>query len=82
MPLRLTTAISCQGTSDSLTVDVDEFRQALDGAVRIARSFDQGVAECGLKCPGSILALDGHLDPHYAAMGLAKAAPLNTRFPC
>jgi hypothetical protein len=82
MPLRLTTAISCHGTSDNLEVDLGEFRTALDGAVRIARSFDLGVAECGLRCSGPILALDPHLEPYYGQLGLPKSPPLNTRFPC
>lgn len=63
-------------------MDVSEFRVALDGAVRIARNFDAGVAECGLKCNPQILALDSHLDPHYKALDQNKAAALNTAFPC
>lgn len=80
MPLRLTSPITCEGTSDNLIVDIDEFRTALDGAVRIARNFDRGVAECGLKCDPRILALDDHLDPHYGSA--VKAPRLDTRFPC
>ncbi len=47
------------------------------------RSFDDGLSECGLVCPGSILALDGRLDPYYRSdHGEHKASPVNTHFPC
>jgi hypothetical protein len=84
MPIRMTTAIDCQGSSDNLRVDIDEFRTVLDGAVRIARSFHVGVAECGLSCSPAILALDKSLDPHYGpGVGIAqKGQRLDTRFPC
>ena len=84
MPIRLTTPITCQGSSDNLKIDVDEFRRTLDGAVRIARNFGRGVAECGLTCPPFILALDRSLDAHYTVETHAeiKGNPLDTRFPC
>ena len=78
LPLRTTGPVSCRGTSDAITVDAAEFRAALDGAVRAARSFDDGVSECGLTCDARILALDesnaGHLPP--------GAKGLSTKFPC
>jgi hypothetical protein len=61
---------------------LDEFRMVIDGAIRIARSFDGGLAECGLICPSSVLALDGHLDGLYGQQGMLKGAPVNTGFPC
>ena len=92
MPLRLTTPITCQGSSDNLKVDIPEFRVALDGAVRIARSFDDGTAECGTVCPLGILGLDKSLDPLYKRSQsdqqnflnkpASKPLALNTRFPC
>jgi len=80
MPMRLTTDITCQGTSDNLVLDINEFRVVLDGAVRIARSFDMGVAECGLKCNPRILALDKNLNDYYGST--AKEEPLSLFFPC
>lgn len=65
MPLRSQTRESCIGSSDTITVPIDEFRETIDGAVRIARSFDDGLSECGLTCPPSILALDKRLDSYY-----------------
>mmetsp|Transcript_30022 Transcript_30022/g.28699 ORF Transcript_30022/g.28699 Transcript_30022/m.28699 type:complete len:155 (-) Transcript_30022:228-692(-) len=82
MPLRSLQRETCIGTSDDVIIPVIEFTTLIDGAVRIARSFDNGLAECGLICPPSVLALDGHLDPLYAVMKSQKGAPVNTRFPC
>jgi hypothetical protein len=82
MPLRSLQRETCIGTSDDVLIPVEEFKTLIDGAVRIARSFDNGLAECGLVCPSSILALDGHLDPLYSAKGLQKGISVNTRFPC
>lgn len=81
MPIRSLTRETCHGTSDNVRVDIDEFRRTLDGAVRIARSFDDGLSECGLKCPPQVLALDEHLNPHYKE-GEMRSAPINTIFPC
>ena len=49
LPMRSTQAVSCRGSSDAIPVDVADFRRALDAALRLARSFDDGVSECGLK---------------------------------
>lgn len=38
MPLRASSRETCRGSSDSVTVPIDEFRAVVDGAVRIARS--------------------------------------------
>jgi hypothetical protein len=81
MPIRTLTRESCVGSSDNVHVPIDEFRNTIDGAVRIARSFDDGISECGLQCPGSILALDNRLNSHYKN-GERKENPINTKFPC
>ena len=121
MPVRPSVRETCSGSSDSVTVPVDELTRTVDGAVRIARlvlsimhavswvcmfvlyydysdnyyvcmlmrtivsiwnrNFGRGLAECGLQCPGSILALDASLNNYYKN-GERKAAPINTRFPC
>jgi len=81
MPLRSLQRESCVGSSDNVVVPVDEFAKAIDGALRLARSFDDGLSECGLVCPPSILALDGRLDGHYTS-GQRKGRPVDTRFPC
>jgi hypothetical protein len=52
------------------------------GALRAARSFDVGLSECGLRCPGPVLAIDRHLDPFYAILGERKSQPINLQFPC
>jgi hypothetical protein len=63
-------------------VPIDEFTRTIDGALRVARSFDDGLSECGLVCPEGILALDSRLNEHYALTGTRKGNPYNTRFPC
>ena len=80
MPLRATARETCVGTSDNVIVPIDEFRKTMDGAVRIARSFDDGIAECGLVCPGGILALDKSVNNYYKPG--ERTQPVNTRFPC
>lgn len=72
MPVRSQTRETCVGSSDTVTVPIDEFRKALDGAVRMARSFDDGLSECGLTCPPSILALDKRLDGYYGKKRLSE----------
>jgi hypothetical protein len=81
MPVRATQRETCQGTSDNVVVPMNEFKMALDGAVRIARSFDDGLSECGITCPPGLLALDPRLDNYYPP-GQKKSAPINTFFPC
>ncbi|RYH27483.1 hypothetical protein EON65_13270 [archaeon] len=81
MPVRAHTRETCVGSSDTITVPIDEFRQVLDGAVRLARQFDTGLAECGLECDGGILALDKKYDGLYGS-SFKKAKTVNTRFPC
>ena len=78
LPLRSTQPVTCKGTSDAIPVDSGEFRRALDAAVRLARSFDDGVAECGLTCDARVLALDAG-NAKFLPPG---ARPLATRFPC
>ncbi|GMI43178.1 hypothetical protein TrCOL_g12197 [Triparma columacea] len=82
MPMRTRERVTCQGSSDNVKVDVEEFRRVLDGAVRMARSFDDGISECGLKCPGGILALDNGRDEMYSKLGVNKESRPDTRFPC
>lgn len=82
MPLRATQRETCVGSSDNVVMPLEEFRRTIDGAIRIARSFDSGLAECGLVCSSAVLALDGHLDGLYGSMGMQKGAPINTGFPC
>lgn len=81
MPVRATQRETCQGSSDNVFVPLDEFKSTLDGALRIARSFDDGLSECGLKCSPGLLALDPRLDRHYPP-GQKKSQPINTHFPC
>eukprot|EP01032_Pedospumella_encystans_P018298 gene18298-20835_t len=81
MPIRSTRRETCVGSSDTVTVPIEEFERTVDGAVRIARSFDDGLSECGLVCPPAILALDGRLDRYYKSHE-RKSTPINTRFPC
>ncbi len=66
--------------SDNVMVPIDEFRKTLDGAIRIARSFDDGLSECGLVCPWNIAAIDqGHAGFLPAGQ---YVKPLDTKFPC
>lgn len=82
MPVRATKRESCQGTSDSVTVPILDFIAAMDGALRIARNFDDGISECGLNCPKEILAIDKRLDSQYKRLGMKKANSLVLAFPC
>ena len=82
MPLRSQQRETCQGTSDNVVVSIDEFRKTVDAAVRIARNFDDGLAECGLVCPLGILALDRSLDNEYSRHKMVRSAPQSTVFPC
>lgn len=81
MPLRSLTRETCVGSSDNVKIPIDEFRKTMDGALRIARSFDDGLSECGLICPSEILALDDRLNKYYKS-GETHSKPVNTRFPC
>ncbi|KAJ8604087.1 hypothetical protein CTAYLR_001728 [Chrysophaeum taylorii] len=79
LPMRSTRPVTCRGSSDSIPVDPRDFEAALDAAVRLARSFDDGVAECGLRCDPRILALDPHIP---ADLRPPNPNPLSTKFPC
>ena len=81
MPLRATTRETCQGSSDNVVVPISEFKQTMDGAIRIARNFDDGLSECGLTCSPTILAMDSHLDSYYKKNEKKLNKP-NLRFPC
>jgi capsular polysaccharide biosynthesis protein len=81
MPLRSLNRETCVGSSDNVKISIDEFRKTMDGALRIARSFDDGLSECGLICPSEILALDDRLNKYYKS-GEKRSKPVNTRFPC
>ena len=37
LPMRTTTRVSCSGSSDSIPVEVPEFKRTMDAAVRLAR---------------------------------------------
>ena len=83
MPLRASERETCQGSSDNVKVPIEEFRRTLDGAVRLARGYDDGISECGAVCPAGILALDQTLDKSYGADTRSmKGPPVSTRFPC
>ena len=82
IPIRSRTRETCQGSSDNVLVPIPEFRSALDAALRVARQHDNGISECGLQCPGEILALDKALVPYYAKAGMRPSPSVNTRFPC
>ena len=81
MPLRSNIKETCEGTSDNVIVPIDEFRQTMDGALRLARNFDDGISECGLVCPPAFLALDPRLEPHYKP-GEPRSEKADTSFPC
>lgn len=81
MPLRSSNRETCHGSSDNVLVPVDEFRKTMDGALRLARNFDDGISECGLRCPTAFLALDSRLAPHYKP-GEERGPKANTDFPC
>lgn len=78
MPMRSTAPVSCTGTSDAIPIDKAEFERALDAAIRVARSFDDGVAECGLSCDPRILALDPSMKTYLPP----DTKALSTQFPC
>jgi len=82
LPMRSTETVKCTGSSDSIPVDKADFRRTMDAAIRIARSFDDGASECGLKCDPRILAMDPGNDPEYRSLGMTKASPYSTIFPC
>ena len=83
LPLRATERESCQGSSDNVKVPIAEFRLAMDGAIRLARGYDNGISECGRICPAGILALDKTLEPMYGPNTRSqKGSPINTQFPC
>ena len=42
MPLRATQRETCEGSSDNVVMPMEEFRKTIDGAIRIARNFDNG----------------------------------------
>uniref|UniRef100_A0A7S3JQK9 EGF domain-specific O-linked N-acetylglucosamine transferase n=1 Tax=Aureoumbra lagunensis TaxID=44058 RepID=A0A7S3JQK9_9STRA len=76
LPMRSMQPVSCSGTSDAIPIDSKQFESVLDAALRIARAFDDGIAECGLSCDLRLLALD----PGASVPPGTK--PLTTRFPC
>jgi len=84
MPMRTSTRPTCEGSSDNIKVDKDEFRRVLDDAVRIARSFDDGLSECGLSCPAWILSHDVRLDRFhdYEFTNTKKQFVEPAKFPC
>ena len=82
MPMRSNVRETCHGSSDNVVVQLDEFRKAMDGALRLARNFDDGISECGLTCPAGVLALDARLQPHYKPGEAQAGARINTDFPC
>jgi hypothetical protein len=81
MPMRTLIREDCEGSSDNVHIKIDEFRKTVDGAIRLARSFDDGLSECGLVCPSEILAIDERLNPHYKSTE-SKGNAVNLQFPC
>lgn len=81
MPLRSTSRETCHGSSDNVIAPIEEFKATIDGAVRLARNFDDGISECGLHCDKGILALDSKLDKFYTRQD-PKGNAVNTNFPC
>ena len=82
MPMRTLAQVSCKGSSDAIPVEKDEFARTVDAAVRVARSFGGGVAECGLVCDPRVLATDPGYDALSGWPGGVKALPLPHKFPC
>lgn len=82
LPMRSSVREACQGSSDNVVVPVDEFRKTMDGALRLARNFDDGISECGLTCPPGVLALDVRLQPYYKPTDPRGGARVDTSFPC
>lgn len=81
MPLRSRTRETCVGSSDTVFADINELRIAMDGALRLARSFGGGLAECGLRCSGDLLALDRGMDPAYKNK-IKTGDGIDLSFPC
>ena len=81
MPVRSTERETCFGTSDNVLAPILELKYALDGAVRIARSFDDGLAECGLVCPSKIIKID---KKHSASIEFneSESSYIDLSFPC
>uniref|UniRef100_A0A7S4D838 EGF domain-specific O-linked N-acetylglucosamine transferase n=1 Tax=Heterosigma akashiwo TaxID=2829 RepID=A0A7S4D838_HETAK len=74
--------ISCKGSSDAITINANDFRKVMDGALRLARNFHGGLSECGLWCDPNILALDKNLIPLYKPGDGQVKNPKKPRFPC
>jgi hypothetical protein len=71
-----------QCLSRSIIVDECALRIVRGCCLRLlSRSFDDGLAECGMNCPVGILALDKTLNNHYKA-GEPRGPAINTMFPC
>ena len=81
MPVRATKREECVGSSDNVWAPMDELKLALDGAVRTARNFDDGISECGLICNPQILAIDKRLNNFYKH-NEPRSGPVMLRFPC
>ena len=81
MPVRANKREECVGSSDNVWAPIEDLKLALDGAVRAARNFDDGISECGLVCNPQILAIDKRLNSHYKP-NEQRSSPLMLRFPC
>ena len=81
MPFRSLNKETCTGSSDNLLINIEELRLVIDGAVRIARSFDTGSSECGLVCPTQILAFDQRLNRFFTSSEIIRSKAIS-RFPC
>ena len=88
MPMRSLTRETCQLTSDNVLVAIPEFLDTLGGAVRLARSYDQGTSECGLSCPPAILGMNDRLSDYFNDPTIAnyqstpRVEGLDKTFPC
>lgn len=91
-PMRSLARETCFQTSDEVTVPIPEFLETLNGAVRLARSYDVGTLECGLDCAPALVARDAFITQHlrndsdgwlnverYTA---TSTPPLDRTFPC
>jgi hypothetical protein len=83
LPMRSLSRETCLSTSDTVHIAIPEFLRTMDGAVRLARSYDNGISECGLHCAEEMLALDSTLDHLFPnSTSGTRTPPLDTKFPC
>ena len=75
MPLRATQRETCEGSSDNVVMPMEEFRKTIDGAIRIARNFDNG--ECAsFNTRTHLLSNTFNRECTFSLTGLAGCEPL------